>query len=132
MPSTPTLDHIVTDRGDQVVSDTEAIRLLSRRVPAVAFVNNHYAGYAPETVRQLAALTGRLWHVSVPCGMASRWRPNRLVLAGEAIASSSRQYRGIASAVGYRGPAARAARSADADVSDLLPDARAVRHARID
>jgi len=23
----------------------------------VAFVNNHYAGYAPETVRQLAALT---------------------------------------------------------------------------
>jgi len=40
--------------------DTEAIRLLSRRVPVVAFVNNHYAGYAPETVRQLAALTARL------------------------------------------------------------------------
>ena len=35
--------------------------------------------------------------------MASRWRPNRLVSAGEAIAGSSRQYRGIASAVGYRG-----------------------------
>ena len=34
-----------------------AIRVLRRRVPVVAFVNNHYAGYAPETVRQLAALT---------------------------------------------------------------------------
>ena len=34
------------DRGDR-----------RQRVPVVAFVNNHYAGYAPETVRQLAALT---------------------------------------------------------------------------
>jgi hypothetical protein len=25
-------------------------------VPVVAFVNNHFAGYAPETVRQLVAL----------------------------------------------------------------------------
>jgi uncharacterized protein YecE (DUF72 family) len=57
---TPTLDHIALDRGDQVASDTEAIRLLSRRVPVVAFVNNPSAGYAPETVWQLAALTGRL------------------------------------------------------------------------
>jgi hypothetical protein len=31
--------------------------VLRRRVPAVAFVNNHFAGYAPETVRQLLALT---------------------------------------------------------------------------
>ena len=30
--------------------------LLRRRVPVVAFVNNHFAGYAPETVRQLATL----------------------------------------------------------------------------
>jgi hypothetical protein len=34
----------------------EAIGLLRRRVPVVAFVNNHFAGYAPETVRQLVAL----------------------------------------------------------------------------
>jgi uncharacterized protein YecE (DUF72 family) len=55
---TPTLDHIVIDRGAQVADDAEAIRLLRRRVPVVAFVNNHFAGYAPETVRQLVALTG--------------------------------------------------------------------------
>jgi hypothetical protein len=36
--------------------DVEAIRLLSNRVPVVAFVNNHYAGYSPETVRLLVAL----------------------------------------------------------------------------
>jgi uncharacterized protein YecE (DUF72 family) len=55
---TPTLDHIVIDRGEQVADDAEAIRLLRRRVPVVAFVNNHFAGYAPETARQLVALVG--------------------------------------------------------------------------
>jgi hypothetical protein len=54
---TPTLDHIVIDRGEQVAADAEAIGLLRRRVPVVAFVNNHFAGYAPETVRQLVSLT---------------------------------------------------------------------------
>jgi uncharacterized protein YecE (DUF72 family) len=54
---TPTLDHIVIDRGAQVAADAQAIRILSQRVPVVAFVNNHYAGYAPETARQLVALT---------------------------------------------------------------------------
>jgi uncharacterized protein YecE (DUF72 family) len=53
---TPTLDHIVIDRGEQVAADAEAIKLLAKRVPVVAFVNNHFAGYAPETVRQLVAL----------------------------------------------------------------------------
>jgi uncharacterized protein YecE (DUF72 family) len=53
---TKTLDHIVIDRGEQVAADAEAIRLLRESVPVVAFVNNHFAGYAPETVRHLAAL----------------------------------------------------------------------------
>jgi uncharacterized protein YecE (DUF72 family) len=56
---TNTLDHIVIDRGEQVKADAEAIKLLAQRVPAVAFVNNHFAGYAPETVRQLQAMLGR-------------------------------------------------------------------------
>jgi hypothetical protein len=30
--------------------------VLRERVPVAAFVNNHYAGYAPETARQLVAL----------------------------------------------------------------------------
>jgi uncharacterized protein YecE (DUF72 family) len=53
---TPKLDHLVIDRGEQLRDDAEAITLLSKRVPVVAFVNNHFAGFAPETLRQLAAL----------------------------------------------------------------------------
>ena len=37
--------------------DARAIQVLRQRVPVVALVNNHNAGYAPETARQLAALT---------------------------------------------------------------------------
>jgi uncharacterized protein YecE (DUF72 family) len=51
---TKKLDHIVVDRQDQVHADAEAIKLLAKRVPVLAFVNNHFAGYAPETVSQLA------------------------------------------------------------------------------
>jgi hypothetical protein len=36
---TPTLDHIVIDRGEQVAEDARAIRLLRQRVPGAAFVN---------------------------------------------------------------------------------------------
>jgi len=53
---TPTLGHIVIDRGGQVAEDAQAIQVLRHRMPVVAFVNNHYAGYAPEASRQLAAL----------------------------------------------------------------------------
>ena len=53
---TPTLDPIVIDRGAQVAVDVQAIGLRRRRVPVIAFVNNHYAGFAPGTVRQLATL----------------------------------------------------------------------------
>jgi uncharacterized protein YecE (DUF72 family) len=55
----PKLDHIVIDRAGQVADDAEAIKLLAKRVPVVAFVNNHFAGYAPETLRQLVGLLGR-------------------------------------------------------------------------
>ena len=54
---TPTLDHIVIDRGPEVGMGARAIQVLRQRVPVVAFVNNHYAGYAPETARQLVTLT---------------------------------------------------------------------------
>jgi ABC-type Fe3+-hydroxamate transport system substrate-binding protein len=55
----PTLNYIVIDRGELVRADTEAIQLLSKRVPVVAFVYNHFAGFARETLRQLAALLGQ-------------------------------------------------------------------------
>jgi hypothetical protein len=54
---TKTLDHIVIDRGHEIEADAQAIRVLRQRVPVVAFVNNHFAGFAPETLRQLAVLT---------------------------------------------------------------------------
>ena len=50
---TSTLDHTVLDRGDQIRADAQVIRQLSARVPVLAFVNNHFAGYAPDTIRQL-------------------------------------------------------------------------------
>jgi uncharacterized protein YecE (DUF72 family) len=55
---TDILDHTVIDRGDQIQADAQAIRLLSQRVPVLAFVNNHFAGYAPETIRKLLAALG--------------------------------------------------------------------------
>ena len=51
-----TLDHIVIDRRAEVEMDARAIQVLRQRVPVVAFVNNHCAGYAPETARQLLEL----------------------------------------------------------------------------
>src|SRR5262249_8163500 len=56
---TKTLDQIVVDRQDQIHADAEAIKLLAKRVPVLAFVNNHFAGYAPETVRELTERLGR-------------------------------------------------------------------------
>lgn len=50
---TPTLNRVVVDRTEQIDADAQAIRILSRRVPVLAFINNHFAGYAPETLREL-------------------------------------------------------------------------------
>jgi hypothetical protein len=54
---TPTLGHIVIDRGEQVEEDARAIRVLRQQVLVVTFVNKVLAGYAPETVGRLLALT---------------------------------------------------------------------------
>jgi hypothetical protein len=50
---TPTLDHTVIDRTDQIYADAQAIQRISERVPVLAFVNNHFAGYAHDTVQKL-------------------------------------------------------------------------------
>jgi uncharacterized protein YecE (DUF72 family) len=52
---TKELNRIVIDRGEQIRQDAEAIVRLARRVPVAAFVNNHFAGYSPETIRELQA-----------------------------------------------------------------------------
>jgi hypothetical protein len=56
---TKKLDKIVIDRQDQIQTDAEAIKLLAKRVPVLVFVNNHFAGYAPETVLELTERLGR-------------------------------------------------------------------------
>jgi uncharacterized protein YecE (DUF72 family) len=55
---TPTLDHVVIDRGEQLRADAAAIRQLSGRVRVFVYVNNHFAGYAPETVEQFRQAPG--------------------------------------------------------------------------
>jgi hypothetical protein len=53
--ATQTLDRFVIDRGGQVRADALTIRELSERVPVVAFINNPFAGYTPQTVAELRA-----------------------------------------------------------------------------
>ena len=53
---TTTWDKIVVDRSTGLVETAGVIRDVARRVPVVVFANNHYAGYSPETVRQLRGL----------------------------------------------------------------------------
>jgi uncharacterized protein YecE (DUF72 family) len=50
---TETLDRTVVDRSEQIKHDARAIKLLQERVPVLVFVNNHFAGYAPETIQLL-------------------------------------------------------------------------------
>ncbi len=62
---TSTLDHTVIDRTEQIRLDAQAMRLLSQRVPVLAFVNNHFAGYAHDTIRILLEELGE----SYPSGV---------------------------------------------------------------
>jgi uncharacterized protein YecE (DUF72 family) len=55
---TQTWDRIVVDRSSDLAETARVIEGLSKRVPAFVFVNNHYAGHAPETVRELRELLG--------------------------------------------------------------------------
>jgi uncharacterized protein YecE (DUF72 family) len=50
---TDKLNRIVIERDEQIASDAKALRWLSARVPVLAFVNNHFSGYAPETIDRL-------------------------------------------------------------------------------
>jgi glutaredoxin len=52
---TPTLDHIVIDRSEQIRDDAKAIKKLSESVPVIVAVNNHFAGYSPQTIKDLLA-----------------------------------------------------------------------------
>ncbi|RUL89722.1 DUF72 domain-containing protein [Tautonia sociabilis] len=55
---TTTWDRIVIDRSAELAETAGVIRQLVRRVPVFVFANNHYAGFSPETARQLRGLLG--------------------------------------------------------------------------
>jgi hypothetical protein len=90
---TPTLGHIVIDRGAQVPADARAIRVFRQRVPVVAFVNNHFAGYAPGTVRHVtlrgALNLGEDSFVPGYDGQASTWRGGRAGIHQDDLPRSS-------------------------------------------
>jgi hypothetical protein len=54
-----------------VRADALAIPELSERVPVVAFVNNHFAGYAPQTVAQLLAALAKAAPAAGPIGVTN-------------------------------------------------------------
>ena len=54
-----TWDKIVVDRSAELAGTARLIRSLADRVPVAVFANNHYAGHAPTTIRDLRALLGQ-------------------------------------------------------------------------
>ena len=56
---TDRLDHVVLDQSASLARWAELLRELANRVQEVyVYANNHYAGYAPDTIRDLAARVG--------------------------------------------------------------------------
>jgi uncharacterized protein YecE (DUF72 family) len=54
-----TWDKVVVDRSAELARTADVLRTLAARVPVGVFVNNHYAGHSPATVRDLRALLGQ-------------------------------------------------------------------------
>jgi uncharacterized protein YecE (DUF72 family) len=55
---TTTFNRIVVDRSEELAECARSIEEMARRVPVVVVTNNHYAGFAPETARELHRLLG--------------------------------------------------------------------------
>jgi uncharacterized protein YecE (DUF72 family) len=56
---TQTFDRLVLDRTEELAETAGVIEALSARVPVFVFINNHYAGHAPATARQLRGMLGQ-------------------------------------------------------------------------
>jgi uncharacterized protein YecE (DUF72 family) len=55
---TTRFDRIVIDRSEELADCARSIEEMARRVPVVVFTNNHFAGFAPQTARELHRLLG--------------------------------------------------------------------------
>jgi uncharacterized protein YecE (DUF72 family) len=53
---TDRFDKVVVDQGERLAKWAELLRAATNRLPRTfAYANNHYAGFAPETIEDLAA-----------------------------------------------------------------------------
>lgn len=52
---TTTWDQVVIDRGEDLARVATTLREIAKTTAVYTFVNNHYAGYAPQTIRELRA-----------------------------------------------------------------------------
>jgi hypothetical protein len=75
-------------------ADALAIRELSERVPVVAFVNNHFAGHAPQTVAELLAALDPAGEADARDTAAGSGRPRR-ALPGRENSRADQQIRTI-------------------------------------
>jgi uncharacterized protein YecE (DUF72 family) len=63
---TTTFNRIVIDKSEELAECAVSIEEMAGHVPVVVFINNHYAGYAPETARELHRLLGIAEQVPPP------------------------------------------------------------------
>lgn len=53
---TSTWNRVIIDRSEDLAKTAGVVREMSSRAPVVVIANNHYAGYSPDTVRELREL----------------------------------------------------------------------------
>lgn len=58
---TKTWDRTVIDKSREIEEWTGVTQILQKRVPVYTFVNNHFAGHAPDTIRELKKRLGLGW-----------------------------------------------------------------------
>ena len=56
---TTTWEKVVVDRSAELAETAGVIETIAGRVPVVVFINNHYAGHSPASVRDLRRLLGQ-------------------------------------------------------------------------
>lgn len=56
--ATKRFDRVVIDRTAEMAETARVIATLAERAPVAVFASNHYAGFAPETARELRGMLG--------------------------------------------------------------------------
>ena len=67
---TKTWDRTVVERTKEIDEWAEVTNVLRKRVPVYTYVNNHFAGHAPDTVRELKKRLLGEESIEPPCELA--------------------------------------------------------------